>query len=394
MRSQHTGRSRRWHAAVLALAVAGAGMVATAAPAQAASTWSTYVGAGIGPISDGGNPCTPGEATVVDFAVSGMPVGPLRGVRVADLMLDHTWVGDLTATLTAPDGSNVVLFSRTGALVSASAGDSSNTRGPYTFSDAPTPNDWWAEAAAQSDGSTIPAGRYHASTAGGAESGGAVQPITAAFAGLPDPNGTWTLTVTDRCLGGVGNVSAADLQLQPSALGPGCAAYQTAVDEAAGLVSSAEATVATARTALVSAAETVGVAQSATQLATAEAARAAAASTSAVTALGAAKVRVTKAAKALKAAKRSHKKGRIARAKTALQVAQAKQKIAQTVVIVRQEAATAAETALAVATQAQRDRQAERDTAALGLATAQDALVDANRRQADRRTELEQCLDV
>jgi len=397
MNSQHTGIARRWQVAVLALGVALAGVVGTtSAPAQAASTWSTYAGTGTGVIDDGvsaggGTDCQPGEPRVVSFEVEGLPPGPLRGVRVADLMLTHTWVGDLTATLTAPDNSSVVLFSRTGYLTGG-GGAMRDVGGPYTFSDAPTPNDWWAEA--QVDAGTIPAGRYRATTPGGAEGGGAVQPITAAFAGVTDPNGTWTLTVTDRCFGETGTVNAVDLQLQPSALGPGCADYQGAVDAAAGLVSSAEATVATARTTLVRTAEAVGVAQSGTQLAAADATRAAAAITSSITALSAAKTRVTKAAKALKVAKRSHKKARIARALTALKVAQAKEKVAQTVVTVRQDAAVAADAALAVATRAQVDRQAERDTAASALTAAQGALADAIRRQADRRTELERCLDA
>ncbi len=396
MSSQHIGRSRRWQAAVLAFGVALAGLVATAAPAQATSTWSTYAGTGTGPIADGTMQCEPGEPTEVTFDVSGMPEGPLRGVRITDLMLTHTWVGDLTATLRAPDGSDVVLFSRTGDLAGG-AGDSSDVSGPYTFSDAPTPNDWWAEAEAQLDAGTIPAGRYRATTPGGAEGGGVVQPITAAFAGVADPNGVWTLTFTDRCissLGEEGTVDSADLQLQPSALGTGCAAYQDAVDAAAAVVGSAEATVASARTTLVRTAEAVGVAQSGTQLAASDATRAAAATAVATTALSVAKTRVTKAAKALKVAKRSHKKARIARAQTALKVAQAKQKVAQTVITVRQEASAAADAALAVATRAQTDRQAERDTAALGLATAQSALVDAAKAEAARKAELELCLDV
>lgn len=379
----------------MALGVTVAGLAATtvAAPVQAASTWSTYAGTGTGTIADGGNPCTPGAPTVVEFEVSGMPVGPLRGVRVADLVLTHTWVGDLTATLTAPGGSAVVLFSRTGDLAGG-AGDSSDVGGPYTFSDAPTPNDWWAEAEAQTDAGAIPAGRYRASTPGGAEGGGAVRPITAAFAGLADPNGTWTLSVTDRCIGETGTISAVSLQLQPSVLGPGCAAYQDAVDRAAGVVSSATTAVGTARTTLVQSSEAVGVAQSGKELAAADAGRAAAATTAAVSALGVAKARVAKAAKALKVAKKSHKKRRIAKAATALKVAQAKQKVAQAVVTLKQEAATAAGTTLAAATRALADRQVERDAAARGLTTAQGALTEATDAQADRKRELDQCLDV
>jgi subtilisin-like proprotein convertase family protein len=398
MSSQHYGRSLRWQAALLGLGVAAAGLVMTTtavAPAQAASTWSTYAGTGTGAIADGGNePCAPGEPLKVEFEVSGLPVGPLRGVRVADLMIEHTWVGDLTATLTAPGGSTVVLFSRTGARVAESAGDSSNVRGPYTFSDTPTPHDWWAEADAQGDAGTIPAGRYRASAAGGAEGSGAVQPITAAFAGVADPNGTWTLSVTDRCFGEAGSVGAVDLQLQPSALGPGCASYQEAVDRAAGVVSTASTTVETARTTLVQASEAVGVAQLSRQLAAADVTRAAAAVTAATAGLRVAKARVTKAAKALKVAKRSHKSARIAKARSALKLAQARQKVAQTVATVRQEAATVAGAALAAATQAQVDRQVDRDAATAGLTTAQVALTDAVDLHADRRAELEQCLDV
>jgi subtilisin-like proprotein convertase family protein len=397
MKSQHLGRSHRWQAALLALGVAAAGLVMTTtavAPAQAASTWSTYAGTGAGPIADGGNdPCTPGEPLAVQFDVSGMPLGPLRGVRVADLMIEHTWVGDLTATLTAPGGSNVVLFSRTGADP-AGAGYLSDVRGPYTFSDAPTPNDWWAEAGAQDDAGTIPAGRYRASTPGGAEGGGAVRPITAAFAGVTNPNGTWTLTVTDRCYGETGTVSAVSLQLQPSALSGACAAYQEAVDSAAGAVSGATTTAATARTTLVQSSEAVGIAQSSRQLAAADATRTTAALTAAVTGLKVAKTRVAKAAKTLKTAKRSHQQKRIAKALTALKVAQAKQKVAQTVVTVRQGAASAAGTVLADATQAQLDRQQDRDTAMVGLIAAQSALTDAVAVQGERQRELAQCLDA
>jgi hypothetical protein len=286
-----------------------------------------------------------------------------------------------------------VLFSRTGDLAGG-AGDGSDVLGPYTFSDAPTPNDWWAEADAHVAVGTIPAGRYRASTAGGAEGGGAVQPITAAFSGLADPNGIWTLTITDRCFGETGTVSDVDLQLQPSALGGGCAAYQEAVDLAAGAVSSATTTVATARTTLVQTSEAVGVAQSGQELAAAGAAKAAAAVTAAVTSVSVAKARAVKALKALKAAKKSHKRARIAKATTALKLAQAKLKVAQTVVTGRQEAATAAGTVLTAATQAQVDRQQDRETAALGLTTAQSALTDAVALQGDRRRELAQCLDA
>jgi subtilisin-like proprotein convertase family protein len=396
MRSQHLGRSRRWQAALLALGVAAAGLVITTtagAPAQAASTWSTYAGTGTGAIADGGNPCTPGAPRVVEFAVSGMPVGPLRGVRIADLVLTHSWVGDLTARLTAPNDSSVVLFSRTGDLAGG-AGDGSDVLGPYTFSDAPTPNDWWAEADAHVEAGTIPAGRYRASTGGGAAGGGAVQPITAAFAGVTNPNGIWTLTITDRCFGETGTVTAVSLQLQPSTLGSGCAAYQEAVDLAAGVVSGATTTVATARTTLVQTSEAVGVARASEQLAAAGAAKAAAAVTAAVTSVSVAKARAAKALKALKAAKKSHKRARIAKATTALKLAQAKLKVAQTVVTGRQESATAAGTVLTAATQAHVDRQQDRETAMLGLTTAQSALTDAVALQGDRRRELAQCLDA
>jgi subtilisin-like proprotein convertase family protein len=391
--TSHHSRHRRWQAALVGLGVAAAGLAVTTAatPSEAASTWSTYAGTGTGAIADGGMDCVPGEPRVVSFTVAGMTVGPLRGVRVTDLHLTHDWVGDLTVTLTAPNASSVVLFSRTGPF---GGGDDSDVDGPYTFADGPTPNDWWAEADRLGDAGVIPAGRYRASTAGGVEGGGAVQPITAAFAGVTDPNGEWTLTFTDRCLGGVGTVEAADLQLQPTALGTGCAAYQSAVDLAAGVVATSTTALETTQATLMQTSEALGVAETGQESAAAGVTKAAAAVTVATAALGVAKTGVTKAAKALKAAKKSRKRARIVRATTALKVAQAKHKVARTVLVGRQDAATAAGAVLATATQTHADRQADRDTAVLDLATAQIALTNAIRLQGERQRDLEQCLDT
>lgn len=381
-------------AAALLLGVASA---VTPAPARATSTWSTFAGTGTGAIADGSPDCVAGAPLVVSFAVTGMPVGPVRGVRITDLLLAHSWVGDLTVTLTAPDASNVVLFARTGALM-PSVGDDSDLDGPYSFSDAPTPNDWWAEADALPDTGTIPAGRYRASTAGGAAGGGAVQPITAAFSGVTDPNGVWTLSVTDRCRGGVGRVEAVNLQLQPTAFGAGCAAYQSAVDLAAGAVSSSVTSLEAAQATLTQSSEAVGAAQMTKQEAAAGVTKAAAAVTAAATGLTVAKTRVTKAAKALKAARKArksaHKKAKVARAAMALKVAQAKQKVAQTVLDGRQEAATTAGTVLANATQTHADRQVDRAAAVLVLTTAQVALTGSLKLQAEKERDLDQCLDA
>src|SRR5690606_37388242 len=70
-------------------------------------------GATLGAIPDGGTCPTPGAPRDVTFTVSGMS-GAVTNVEV-EVTGNHTWVGDVTATLIAPDNTSHILFSRTEA---------------------------------------------------------------------------------------------------------------------------------------------------------------------------------------------------------------------------------------------------------------------------------------
>lgn len=135
----------------------------------------------------------------------------LTAVEV-DLNFTHSWVGDVTATLFAPDGQSAVLFGRTGANTATSCGDSSDTGGLYVFADAATAS-WWDEAATRGGSEVMAAGEYRASTPGQSATGGLVSNLTDAFSGLASLAGTWTLRVTDGGGGDTGSVSAASLFL-------------------------------------------------------------------------------------------------------------------------------------------------------------------------------------
>lgn len=111
--------------------------------------------------------------------------------------LSHTWVGDLQVSLTGPNAASIDLMSCTGAtLICVNAGDSSDLDGDYTFADGGA--DWWAAAAAAAGGDVVPAGTYAPT-----DSSNIVLLFSTTFGGI-DPNGTWTLSITDRTGGDTG----------------------------------------------------------------------------------------------------------------------------------------------------------------------------------------------
>jgi hypothetical protein len=134
----------------------------------------------------------------------------------------HPWVGDLDVVLIAPGGATTKSIVRqTGSTTATGCGDDSNVVGPYTFSDsAPAAPTWFGAATTAGSTAAIPAGSYRAATPGGVVGGGANTLITPAFAGLSNPNGTWTLRFLDGGQGDVGKVSAANLTLTAAAPTP------------------------------------------------------------------------------------------------------------------------------------------------------------------------------
>ncbi len=128
----------------------------------------------------------------------------VTGVSLGIVGFDHTWVGDLVATLTGPDGTSVTLFDRTGAQVnndnSNVAGLQNGAEGAYEFSDLGA--DWWDEASRGETNYVLRHGVYRASDADGL----AVE-LSAAFAGISS-QGQWSLNISDRQGGPIPDVGS------------------------------------------------------------------------------------------------------------------------------------------------------------------------------------------
>jgi subtilisin-like proprotein convertase family protein len=201
--SERVVRLRVGWAVFVCLAALGCFAVPTAA---SANTFSADAGS-LGPI-----PNNTGDSRDVTFSVDGLSAEQPTSVSVT-MTINHTAVGDLVVELIAPDGTTKkTIFSLTGATTPPGGGSITNLGGTYTFSDhAPSFPGWW-DAAANASGSvpTIPSGTYRASN----PLNGNNTTITPAFsAPVFDPNGTWTLRVTDQVGGDGGAVTAASLDL-------------------------------------------------------------------------------------------------------------------------------------------------------------------------------------
>lgn len=146
----------------------------------------------------------------VSFAVSGLD-GPVASVELTT-NLTHSWTGDLTATLIAPNGvARLVLLGRAGTGRSIINGDSSNLGGTYLFSDLGRPDLWPALQAILGD-VVLPGGSFRPTSRGApgrSNAGGCPTSLRGVFTGLSaaQANGTWTLVVTDSVgsdTGGIG----------------------------------------------------------------------------------------------------------------------------------------------------------------------------------------------
>lgn len=179
---------------------------------------TTFPGTGTGAIPDP-TTCNPSPAAplVVSFNVTGISAAPTN-VRVSMTFGTpaHTWMGDIIATLTAPNGTQHVVFGRTGATTATAVGDSSDLTGLYTFENVAVTN-WWTTATATAATAAVPTGTYRTSATGNVGQTGAATDINAAFAAIPTSNGTWTLSFTDGCNGDVGSITAASLILTGAA---------------------------------------------------------------------------------------------------------------------------------------------------------------------------------
>ncbi len=190
----------------------------TSTPGAILATFPANTGT-LGPIPDN----LPASPLNVTFTVSGITGAP-SNVEVGNMSFSptHTWVGDLNVWLIAPNGTSFVVFGRTGQT-GASAGDSSDLTGPYNFKDSAMGVNWWTAANTAAAAVAIPAGDYR-TTATGPQPVITTSPetnLTAAFSGVANPNGTWTLRFADNAAGDTGSVSAASLTIAGAAVPTG-----------------------------------------------------------------------------------------------------------------------------------------------------------------------------
>jgi subtilisin-like proprotein convertase family protein len=229
---------RRLLAALLPAAVAAGGITVAGAPAAEASadshdTWAHF-NAGSAAIPDGLSSCpadpilVPGHVSV-PVTVSGLPAKRVTEVDLA-LGIHHSWVGDLVVQLKAPNGASQTIFSRTGKDAEDPCGDASNLDGYYLFEDDAAGNTWWSTVGPTSPNAPVPTGTgvsYRATDATGA----AVS-MDAAFAGVTNPNGTWTVEVYDYGKGDTGGVTGVDLAVAVDTTAPVTAITQGPADGA------------------------------------------------------------------------------------------------------------------------------------------------------------------
>ncbi|HRK50463.1 MAG TPA: VCBS repeat-containing protein [Pyrinomonadaceae bacterium] len=160
----------------------------------------------LGPIPD--NTCT-GPGRSVTFTVSGLTGAPSNiVVNFTSGSPAHSWVGDVDTVLLAPGGAPThEIFTFTNPAGSG-FGDDSNLAGPYNFFDAAAGN-WWAAATAATSVQPVAAGDYRTASPTGTNT--SMNPV---FAGVANPNGTWTLRFNDCAQGDTGGITAANLTIE------------------------------------------------------------------------------------------------------------------------------------------------------------------------------------
>ncbi|NDG63450.1 MAG: hypothetical protein EBY29_08290, partial [Planctomycetes bacterium] len=146
-----------------------AGVVGTAVNGTTFVATKTTTGGGTGTVS------AVGKLLKTFVVPAGQFTAGISNVRVT-LNMTHTWVGDITATLTAPNGTSIATVLRRAGLTSTVNGYGSDfAGGSYVFDDAATSSFW---TAANITG-VVPVGSYFPSGLAGARTA-----LTSPFAAL------------------------------------------------------------------------------------------------------------------------------------------------------------------------------------------------------------------
>ncbi len=167
------------------------------------------------------------------FTVSGIPnTSTVNSVSLRySFAPNHTWVGDLRATLTSPDAETHTLFYDIGDTTSPSgSGDSSNLAGPYLMSDAGATT-LWDEALLGTSAYILRAGTYrttninvNTATSMNTTFGYPGPPLmdqlfndkkekSLTQSGNDAVNGTWTFVISDNQAGDSGTLSQLELEI-------------------------------------------------------------------------------------------------------------------------------------------------------------------------------------
>lgn len=167
------------------------------------------------------------------FTVSGIPaMSQVNNVSLTySFSPNHTWVGDLRATLRSPDNEVHTLFYDIGDTTSPSgAGDSSNLLGPYTMADSGATT-LWSEALLGDTSYVLRSGTYrttninaNVATSMNATFGYPGAPLLdKIFYGKQEKslkesaneltNGTWTFVISDNQGGDTGTLSQLQLSI-------------------------------------------------------------------------------------------------------------------------------------------------------------------------------------
>lgn len=182
----------------------------------------TFSGSNYGAIPDGLSSGGYGTARDIIFNVSGL-TGNVSSVGV-NFTGTHTWIGDIEATIIAPNGSTQhKLFALTGGTAtSLCTSDNSDMGGPYDFIDTASGINWWTAATNAGTTNPVVAGTYRTVPSGGAGIPNPPAPtvMNTVFAGLSpaQANGNWILRFRDACAADTGTITNASLTLGVSCI--------------------------------------------------------------------------------------------------------------------------------------------------------------------------------
>lgn len=128
----------------------------------------------------------------------------------------HTWAGDIAVQLVSPGGVTTHLFSRVRGTGSTTFGDSSDLIGTYRFVDSGGLN-FSTAAGTAAAGAAIAPGTYNRSTTLPDQLGGLPTIDNDPFSiyNGTNPNGTWTLNVTDWGQGDTGVLASWSFNTSP-----------------------------------------------------------------------------------------------------------------------------------------------------------------------------------